>query len=188
MSRCPHHQRGGCGCASLKCRSRWFLTLTADPDFRGKYCCSHSSGHPSVLAEGDIAKAHGAVPERGVADGGVATAGYTQIASILAKKGITSAEVVHEERAALVDIAGSGRGILERQVANDVIRARRALRASITLRPLGPLRPGSTRSTLRPLCTLGSGIPFRPLGGLRPSRALRASWPRGPRRALWPLR
>ena len=61
----------------------------------------------------------------GGAAGGVVDAGHGHIASILAKKGVGRTEVVYEKMTVFQDVTSGGRGIRERQVADDVIRPRR---------------------------------------------------------------
>src|SRR5205823_5018386 len=105
---------------------------------------------------GSVVVTAGVGEQRTMAEGGVGFSTHAQVASILTKKGVVRTEVVHEEFGAFVEVANGVRGSRERQVAEDVIRARRALRASIPLRPLRAfwpcwplcsLWPGSTRST-----------------------------------------
>jgi hypothetical protein len=98
-----------------------------------------------TVSEGDVASTASVALECEGAYGGVLDTGHSQIAGILAKKGVARTEVVHEELTAFEDVTSGSRGIWERQVANDVIRARWALW------PGWPLRP---RLTLRPLQSL----------------------------------
>ena len=123
-------------------------------------------------------------------------AGHGQIASILSKKSVgrVGREVVQEEQATFIDVPSGGRGILERQVADDVIRTRRASRSSgasrasralWALRADGANRAGRTLSALRASWTLRPLRPGGPLGACRPGCT---RWPgrsSGASRALW---
>jgi hypothetical protein len=76
-------------------------------------------GRERARANGDVKHTGGVGTERVGADGSIVLASHAEVASILAKKGIENAEVVHEGRAAFINIAGGIRGLPECQVAVD---------------------------------------------------------------------